>query len=753
MMHCPKCGLTYTEGSQRFCDTDGARLVSPSDKSYQRGRTGVFSTILPVTVTETARQDELRLESKFVKPDRRENQIDREMTELFFETDEDDGIILGDDDIFDRLVEEPTDERIFGRKINPYEIPAGHVEVDEDGEREHPSLRNQDFDANDPQDFVGRIVKGRYRVTELVGEEDTGFAFLAEDGLIPDKRVTVRILSHEELDEVTESIFAEERVSLSHISHPNVVRLIDSGQFVDGTTFLISEYIDALTALEILQIHGSLDATRIARIIRQAGNALSEVHREGILHRDLRPDYLVLVLTDNGTEIVKLSGFGITDGEPNSDNLHYKAPEIFDGRIPTVASDIYSLGVIAYQLLTDRLPFPGNTEREIARSMRAGLEVMPSDVRSDISHDVDDVIGKVLSPEPLERFSTAREFGDALFAALTTAPVANVENKRGERLPEVIADVVDLKTKEGAIVPDSEVIVYKASRKVAADKEAAWTRRSPEPPSEPHTNWLNIVIVGFIALAAIAAGVWYYVLNQPSELAFRVPTDREAANPGNSPVARPTTPEQIARDMEVPPPPRTISQPANSDYFQSNRESLKGDLLRNFVGFSLYYPKDWKVTRSLESPDLKSRGKFLDIARNTPDGKLKEQMLVSYYASNGTFKEDAAKFPQLVKETNDTLKKLLPNYQLVSEGNTTVNGGWNAYEVKFQGSGEGPNGERLIVWGRRLFVPAARPGVRSGFEITMLATSYADEVRSVDDVGTKGELAQILYTFEPSQNF
>ena len=752
MMHCPKCGLNYPEGSQRFCDADGARLVSPSDKSYQRGKSGVFSTILPVTVTEPPRKDELSLESKFLKPDRRENQVDREMTELFFETDEDDGIILGDDDVFERLTEVQTDERIFGRKVNPYEIPAGHVEVDEDGEREHPSLNIQDFDANDPQDFVGRIVKGRYRVTELVGEEDTGFAFLAEDGLVADRRVTVRILSHEELDEVTESIFAEERISLSHISHPNVVRLIDSGQFVDGTTFLISEYIDALTVNDVRQIHGPLDSTRTARIVRQAGNALSEVHNEGILHRDLRPDYLVLALTENDTEIVKMSGFGVSDGEPNSENLHYKAPEILDGRIPTIASDIYSLGVIAYQLLTDRLPFPGNTEREIARSMRAGIEVMPSDVRTDISHDVDDVIEKVLSSEPLERFSTAREFGDALYAALTTAPADLVSNDHDEQLPEVIADIVHLQTKEGAIVPGSKVVVHKASLKAAAEEDAAWTRRSPEPPSEPDSKWLKAAVVGFFALVAIAAGVWYYVLNRPSEPEFRVPTDVEAANPGNAPAA-PPTPEQSARDIEVPPLPRQITQPADSDYFQSSKQSLKGDLLRNFLGFSIYYPKGWKVTGPLESPDFKSRGKFLDIARNTPDGKLKEQMLVSYYASNGTFKEDAAKFPQLVKETNDTLKKLLPNYQLVSEGNTIVNGGWNAYEVKFQGSGEGPNGERLLVWGRRLFMPAARPGVRSGFEITMLATSYANEVRSVDDVGTKGELAQILYTFEPSQNF
>ena len=128
-------------------------------------------------------------------------------------------------------------------------------------------------------------------------------------------------------------------------------------------------------------------------------------------------------------------------------------------------------------------------------------------------------------------------------------------------------------------------------------------------------------------------------------------------------------------------------------------------------------------------------------------------MLVSYYKSEGTFKNDAEQFPTLVKETNETLKKLIPNYQVLNEGKIKVNGEWKAYEVKFQGGGTAKNGEKLIVWGRRLFIPVARPGFPSGYEITMLATSLSPEVRSVDDVGVRGELATVLATFEPNQKF
>lgn len=175
-------------------------------------------------------------------------------------------------------------------------------------------------------------------------------------------------------------------------------------------------------------------------------------------------------------------------------------------------------------------------------------------------------------------------------------------------------------------------------------------------------------------------------------------------------------------------------------------------MLRNFLPFSLYFPTDWKVNTLEETEKADARGKFLDISKNTVDGKPSEQMLISYYDSKGTYKDDKARFSQLSKETSDTLKNLIPNYQTLSESEVTING-WKAYEMKFQGAGATENGEKMIVWGRRLFIPASRPGLRSGYELTMLATSLSPDVKSVDDVGVEGELATVLETFEPGQNF
>jgi hypothetical protein len=471
-------------------------------------------------------------------------------------------------------------------------------------------------------------------------------------------------------------------------------------------------------------------------VIKQAGYALSEAHQEGIIHRDLRPENFILA-KEGDTEVVKLVNFGASNGEPNEHNAGYKAPEVIHGRTPTAASDVYSLATVAFEMLTGRMPFTGNTTKEILRSQYVGLREMPSTLVPKLTPAVDDVLEKALAFKAPARYPKARDFGDAFFSALNESTAPAEESKT--------EDTPLLELEPPRRTEEKKVTVIKpldTSQAAPVEKvEPAWKTRSPEPPQEEDSRSTLLAFAAFAALLALLIYGWYYIVNHPSEPS--VPT---AA--GSSDAAAPT----ITTDAEMPPLPRKITQPTNSEYFANSKQNLRGDLIRNFVGFSLYYPKDWKVNPPAQGGPG-ARGKFLDIARLSEDGKPKEQMLVSYYPSKGTFNADAPNFAQMVKETNDTLKKILPGYQMVSEGEIKVNGDWRAYEVKFQSSGNAENGERITVWGRRLFIPAARPGVRNGFEITMLATSLADNVKSVEDVGVRGELGPVLYSFEPSQNF
>ncbi len=613
---------------------------------------------------------------------------------------------------------EPKAGRPAARKVHLDEIPAGHVDL---SDRERKASVFGEFDIEDPERFVGKTVKGRYVVSQSLGGDEMGLSYLADDQ-IGDRKVLVRILLGGEPDDTISAILAEERVSLSHFSHPHIARLIDSGAFTNGTQFLISEHSDALSLRDILDIHGALDPDRAGRIVRQAAQALSGAHQAGIVHRDLRPENLILT-NDNDVESVKLVNFGASTGEPTERNAAYKAPEVLEGRMPTAASDVYSLGVVAFEMLTGSLPFEAPTAKELLRSKYAGLQTRPSQLRSAVVSGVDPILERAMSIKATDRYAKARDLGDALFAVLETA--------EGGKVPVQTA-------------PSRKIEVLKPLETLRRKRaEPAWKSRSPEPPQE-ETSRAKVIgaVAGAVLLGLLVFG-WYYVVSHPSETS--VPPTAPIAND------QPSTPT-ISSDVEMPPQPRKITQPPNSEYFANSKQNLRDDLLRNFVGFSLYYPKDWKVNPP-QAGTAGSRGKFLDIARLTPDGTPKEQMLVSYYPSKGTFNADSPEFAQMVKETNETLKKILPGYQMLSEGEIKVNGDWRAYEVKFTSSGTAANGERIDVWGRRLFIPAARGGVRNGFEITMLATSLSEDVKSVEDVGVRGELAPILYSFEPSQNF
>ena len=755
-MYCPKCKQNFEEGSRRFCPTDGARLIADAaDK--REAPSGVFANLISKLDTVS--------------------EFDETLSDVpHFDVTESQPRISGpaqpvDDDIFFELGEiepdavpqnvfirpsdpAPTSSRSDIRKVNQNMIPAGHVDL---ADPDRPPLFGVDFNEREPESFVGRIVKGRYKVTEFLGGDESGLAYLADDKIMDDKKVLVRVLLAAPSDEIIGSILAEERVSLSHFSHPNIARLIDSGQFANGKNFLISEYVDALSVGDILSIHGQFDEQRTARVIRQAAQALSEAHQEGILHRDLRPENLILDTSAGDSEQTKLVNFGASDGEPTPLNSAYKSPEVLDGRIATISSDVFSLAVVAYEMLTGKVPFEGSSAKEIIRAQNAGFATLPTEIRPELSSAVDEVLDKAMSYRAAGRYPKARDFGDAFFTALTDVP--QVVAVSGEHVtvatptptptptstptPAPVAAMPSVPGNAGVKIVQLAPIATTAAK---VPSEPAWKNRSPEPPTVESSRAKLLAAVGILALLIVIGLGWYYLVNRTETPDVPAQAD-QTGGPQNTNVSR------TVSNTEMPPLARTIPQPPNTNFYQNSKQNLRGDLLHNFVAFTMFYPKDWKVIGPRQSTTPNTRGKFIDISRTTPDDRMQEQMLVGYYPSKGTFNEDVDKFPQLVKETNETLKKILPGYQMVSQGEIRLNGDWRAYEIKFQAGGTSGSGEKLVVWGRRLFIPAARPGVRNGFEITMLVTSFADEVHSVDDVGVKGGLAGILYSFEPSQNF
>lgn len=754
-MLCPKCKEYFEEGSRRFCPTDGSRLVSDAGGLIDdRAEGGIFANLVP-KIEGIKQPDEnstdlpsftlSRPEVSPAVPPRRLDVKD----EVFFELDD-----LQPSEPPKPVTPNPvtpkppapapvagpspaptpqTTQKPTARKVNPNEIPAGHVNLDD-----RASGMAAEFDTTDPERFVGRIVKGRYSVTEFLGGDESGLAYLADDRILENRMVLVRILTVGETDEIMDSILAEERVSLSHFTHPNIARMIDSGQFTDGTNFLVSEYVDALSVRDILSIHGKFPAQRAARIIRQASSALNEAHQEGILHRDVRPENLIVDTTGDSEQTI-LVNFGASNGEPTPTNMAYKAHEVLDGRIATVSSDIFSLAIVAFEMLTGRLPFTGGSPRELVRSQNAGLDLARSDSRLDLRPALDEIFTRAFALNPADRYAKARDFGDALCAALAEA------DARPVKTAVIAAPIVRTETLKPIVpVPATTEAKDEQPKKAAAAESPPKTNITSTPSGTTQRSIL-VPILGALGLLAAVAGLWYYFIYS----AAAPPTPANTVVNSASGVIPPSSPAAVNDEQR--PAARTITVPPNSTFYQNTRENVKGDLLRNFLGFSLYYPKDWKVNGPQESATARTRGKFLDVSRLSSDDTLMEQMLVSYYASSGTFAGDAARFSQLVKEANETLKGL-PGYRMISQQEIRFNGDRRAYEIKFQAEPDYENGRKVQLWGRRLFVPAERPGARNGFEITMLATSADDDVRGVDDIGVRGELASILNSFEITNN-
>lgn len=811
MLYCPKCQQTYEEAAQRFCLKDGARLLpAPSSGKSANQTGGVFSKILNRNSQTDAEGNPTNSFPSFSPP-----------AGKMFRAEED---LLS-------LPEIETPQKPLPRIIKPSEVPMSQASL---GDRKINPTGRPALSWENPNALLQQTVKNRYLITKKLEQDENSIGYLAEDKLVPNKKVLVRILMEQDAnDKFTNKIFAEERVSLSHVNHPNVASVIDSGELLEGNPFIITEYVEGTSVKDMLNRKGEFNGLRTARIVRQVSYALSEVHQNGVLHRNLKPENLILTLNEEGAELVKLINFGVPNAKTNKENLAYKSPEQLEGNTATFASDIYSLAIVAYQMLTGRLPFNTSSVVNLLKSQREGMTLSPTNLRLDLPPAIDGIFERALAFSPSERYPKARDFGDALYNALNTAVSAekNEQSSEAEKinilpnerieenvrkainqtqevefnqaedilLPLMPAATVGVVKDEGfeldipAVERDSDVgsvislenidtlenidepppppssdVEKLVESETKTPKDLAWEKRSPEPPQVGNSSKTLLSLLGIAIILTGMAAFWFYILNRPNNIPIvSTPTENvnasvqnpEIAATGNLNNAAPENsnaaiensnvaaqPLPTPKDIEVPPPARTIAQPPNTVFFETNKENLTGDLLRNFVGFSLYYPNDWVKNDA--------QNNFLDVAKKSADGKPVEQLLVSYYDSKGTFETDEQKFPALVEKSNKDLAKIIPGYRIVSKQETKINGDWRAYEVKFQGSGETQkDGKKLTIWGRRIWIPAARPGTKNGYVVTMLATSLSPEISNIYDVGVKGDLGTVFGTFEPNQNF
>ena len=254
--------------------------------------------------------------------------------------------------------------------------------------------------------FLKDQTVGKYRILAPLGSGGFGTVFLAEDTWI-DKRVAIKVPHRQHVD------FAEmlkEPRLLASMNHPNIVTVL-TAEKLDGVFFIVMEYVPGETLEQLVIREGALELTRALDFTCQICNAVDHAHRVGILHRDLRPgnmlvaDSGLLKVTDFGTSrFLEIAAHGTTVvGSPP-----YMAPEQFHGKA-TFASDVYSIGITMYQVLTGDLPYATPSPADLDRLMRGGLVTAPRLKNPKIPKAVNDIIMKALAPDVADRYQRASD--------------------------------------------------------------------------------------------------------------------------------------------------------------------------------------------------------------------------------------------------------------------------------------------------------------------------------------------------------
>ena len=280
----------------------------------------------------------------------------------------------------------------------------------------------------------GDLLKDRYQIEKEIGRGGVGVVYLARDRQLHSRRVVIKLLlegtGH---SSYFKKKFQQEIEALALIDHPGVVGALDTGETSGGRPYFVMQFIEGCDLRSIINPRG-MEFERVAHIMRQVGQALSAAHDRGILHRDLKPENIRIQTLAEGEEQVKLIDFGIAsvrDSKATLDThttevagtLSYMAPEQFVGK-PAPSSDIYAMGVIAYEMVTGRIPFDPSSAVQQYEMQRKGARVKPKDLRSDLAPAAQKAILKALSFNPKDRYSSAREFGEALARALGASAAA-----------------------------------------------------------------------------------------------------------------------------------------------------------------------------------------------------------------------------------------------------------------------------------------------------------------------------------------
>lgn len=412
--------------------------------------------------------------------------------------------------------------------------------------------------------LIGQTLAGKYRIDKLIKTGGMGSVYRGKHVLM-DKTVAIKVLRPSlAVDDSVVARFSREAKAASKISHPHAVSVTDFGEAENGVVFLVMEYLDGRTLKEVIQSVGALPLDQAVEIIRQVAGALDVAHSQGVVHRDLKSDNIMLV-SHNGDHWAKVLDFGIAkimqpEGKRDMDiteaNLvvgtpQYMSPEQCSQTGPLdPRSDIYSLGIIVYEMLVGKVPFTGESPTVIM--MKQVQDAPPSilSARPELPEEADAIVQRALAKQPLERYQTAGELAAALTSLVsTTGEAARVSG------PIRVADTV-ANTPVSRVADDDDEETMVRPRPQPPVMREATAPPMVVPPEPSRFNPWRVMVPAVVALVAVFAIV--FVLTRGAGQTDQLQGQPLTPDPNSTPVLESGTPtgqtESDIRAVSVPTP-------------------------------------------------------------------------------------------------------------------------------------------------------------------------------------------------------
>jgi hypothetical protein len=299
--------------------------------------------------------------------------------------------------------------------------------------RDGTALRSSSASA----DLLGSIVAERYHILKKLGEGGMGTVYLAEHVKMGRKAALKVMNPGMNSDPDAIARFNREAANASRLNHPNVCGIYDFGETPDGLIYLAMEFIEGESLTSLIEKNGHLAAPRAASIIHQAADALAVAHDYGIVHRDLKPDNIMIARGRDGSDLVKVVDFGIAKASSSDAQKvtktglvvgtpEYMSPEQLAGDKLDGRSDIYSLGLVAFNCLTGLLPFPSNSAQEAMIMRLTDQPKTLAEMKPDIQWpaELQAVMDKVLARDVNARYQKSADFGRDIAKAVENMPAA-----------------------------------------------------------------------------------------------------------------------------------------------------------------------------------------------------------------------------------------------------------------------------------------------------------------------------------------